>query len=446
MFNPVPDGWERVVVGDLIARQFSGPSPTCEERNTQSEKEWGVLKTTAVTWSGFNEFAHKTLPQEYWGLKNLEIKAGDVLVTKAGPRHRVGVVVYVPSTQPRLIVSGKMIALRLKPKIEESAVVAGLLSQREAQKYLDDRTTGMAESQLNFTNTALLNTPLVLPPKDERVVISKVKESLDTQIRQTEAIIAKLQQVKQGLLHDLLTRGIDANGQLRPPRDQAPELYKESPLGWIPREWDAVPLGQMLNRIEGGWSPNCPEIRPSASEWGVLKVSAVTSGVYKDHEAKVLPVELKPRPGLEVKEGDVILTRANGNPSLVAKTVMVDSTQGKLMLSDKLLRLIPESSLLPFFLYFLMDFYKTRHQIAALVSGSSGQKNISQKQIRGLIVPQLTLYEQGRAVEKVQSINSRIICEHLELTKLKKQKFGLMDDLLTGRVRVNHLIDTPQAS
>ena len=70
-------------------------------------------------------------------------------------------------------------------------------------------------------------------------MIAAVLDTLDTAIHETEAIIAKLKAVKQGLLHDLLTRGIDANGELRPPQAEAPHLYKESPLGWIPKEWDA---------------------------------------------------------------------------------------------------------------------------------------------------------------------------------------------------------------
>lgn len=70
----------------------------------------------------------------------------------------------------------------------------------------------------------------------EALKISEILDTLDTVIHETEAIIAKLKAVKQGLLHDLLTRGIAANGELRPSQSEAPHLYKESPLGWIPKE------------------------------------------------------------------------------------------------------------------------------------------------------------------------------------------------------------------
>jgi type I restriction enzyme S subunit len=51
----------------------------------------------------------------------------------------------------------------------------------------------------------------------------------------------------------------------------------------------------------------------------------------------------------------------------------------------------------------------------------------------------VALEEQVRATAMLEAINARIASEILDLEKLKKHKLGLMDDLLTGRVRVNHL-------
>src|SRR5450631_3102431 len=144
MSNGVTSGWTRYTVRDLIERKFTGPSPTCDERNISSADEWGILKTTAVTWSGWNESAHKVPPKSYWGNASIEVRAGDVLITKAGPRHRVGVVVHVASTRPHLMVSGKMVGLRPKSSKVMPTILAGLLSTQSAQDYLNRRTTGMA--------------------------------------------------------------------------------------------------------------------------------------------------------------------------------------------------------------------------------------------------------------------------------------------------------------
>jgi len=79
----LPTGWSETSVDRLIVKHFCGPSPDCDERQIASDEEWGVLKTTAITWDGWDETAHKVLPRYYWGLRELEVQHGDVVVTKA---------------------------------------------------------------------------------------------------------------------------------------------------------------------------------------------------------------------------------------------------------------------------------------------------------------------------------------------------------------------------
>ena len=69
-------------------------------------------------------------------------------------------------------------------------------------------------------------------------------------IEKTEAAIAKYQALKQGMMHDLFTRGIDVKtGKLRPSYQDAPELYQESDLGMIPKDWEVNELGNLTNKI-----------------------------------------------------------------------------------------------------------------------------------------------------------------------------------------------------
>ena len=79
-------------------------------------------------------------------------------------------------------------------------------------------------------------------------------------MEQTEAAIAKYQALKQGMLHDLFTRGIDMEtGQLRPSYKDAPELYKKTELGFVPKEWEVgkfriLPMNEILEVFTGGFS------------------------------------------------------------------------------------------------------------------------------------------------------------------------------------------------
>src|SRR5687767_4796024 len=106
-----------------------------------------------------------------------------------------------------------------------------------------------------------------------------------------------------------------------------------------------IELGSLLSNIETGWSPACDAQPPGADEWGVIRVSAVTAGRFDPREAKRLPPGLTPRPALEVRPGDVLMARANGARSLVGAVTYVEATRPNLMLSDKVLRLVPNDSM-----------------------------------------------------------------------------------------------------
>ena len=197
--------WEGAKVQEVIAGFFCGPSPTCEERNIH-DGEWGVLKTTAATKEkGWDWTKHKTLPRVFWNKPNLELKKGDVIVTKAGPRHRVGIAVWVDYVPPRIIVSGKMIGLRPRPDKIVPLMLAAAISARGAQGYLDQRTTGMAESQVNFENTALLEAPIRIPRIEEQNAIAEVLTEMDAELVALERRREKTRALKQAMMQELLT-------------------------------------------------------------------------------------------------------------------------------------------------------------------------------------------------------------------------------------------------
>lgn len=295
------------------------------------------------------------------------------------------------------------------------------------------QTTSVAH--LGADRLASMRFPVPPPPVQRR--ISGILTTLDNLIEKTESLIAKYQAVKQGMMHDLFTRGVDAHGKLRPPQSEVPDLYKQSDLGWVPKEWEIGRLGDYLSSIDAGWSPDCIEQPPALGEWGVLKVSAVTSGVYRDDESKTLPPHLHPDFSLEVRPGDVLLARSNGVAELVGVAVQVQETRARLMLSDKVLRLNPDKSRLTLsFLGLTMRADGARNQIGQVINGSSGQRNISQAEIRNLVIAIPGLQEQHRITARLHAAQSQVQHEKKAVCQLQRIKSGLMHDLLTGKVSV----------
>ena len=282
------------------------------------------------------------------------------------------------------------------------------------------------------------------PSTPEKKEISQVLDTLDTAIRETESIISKLKAVKRGLQDDLLTRGINANGELRRSQSEAPHLYKESLLGWIPREWEPVQLGQLLRELGQGWSPDCPPEPASANEWGVLKTTSIVWDGYNENENKRLPNGFKSRTSLEVAADDILITRA-GPKTRVGVVVHVVSTRPGLLISDKMYRLRMLDTEIAAYFGLAMSANYAQAAISRTVSGmAESQTNISQGVIKSLLVLRPPRDEQSAIVVRSRSIDERLNCEVMQFGKLRQHKKALMDDLLTGRVRVAPLLERPE--
>jgi len=180
------------------------------------------------------------------------------------------------------------------------------------------------------------------------------------------------------------------------PPDEVP--YK------VPLSWSWVRLGSISLTSDSGWSPQClPEAR-SGTEWGVLKVSAVSWGIFKPEENKALPPGMTSRPDCEVKAGDFLLSRAN-TEELVARSVVVDQTPPRLMMSDKIVRFTFPDEIERAFINLANTSGPSRAYYARNASGtSSSMKNIGREIMCNLPIPLPPLAEQRRIVAKVEQL------------------------------------------
>ena len=271
----------------------------------------------------------------------------------------------------------------------------------------------------------LRETQFLTPPLPEQQKIATILSSVDDVIEKTRAQIDKLKDLKTGMMQELLTKGIGHTE------------FKDSPVGPIPAEWMVVRLGGSLECIDSGWSPSCIEIPPVPGKWGVLKVSSVTRGEFLENESKTLPDELLPRNNAQVHAGDVLLTRANGVAELVGKCVIVrKEPQAKLMMSDKILRLKPSQTLHNEFLLHVFNSQIIRKQIELSWGGSSGQKNIGQSDIKSYLIPLPSVEEQRLIARSITQVERVVFDQNKKLVALMNTKKALMQDLLTGKVRV----------
>jgi len=250
-----------------------------------------------------------------------------------------------------------------------------------------------------------------LPPLPEQRRIAEILDAADEAIRRTERLIAKLKAVKAGLLHDLLTRGLDEHGRLRDPQSH-PEQFKDSPLGRIPRGWQVTTVGEIcclgrgrvISQIDLNDSPGPYPVYSSQSKdeglFGYLNtfdfegeyVTWTTDGAYAGT--------------VFYRSGRFNCTNVCG--TLQAKTDELNMKYLALALSTRTCRYV------------------------SYVGNPKLMNNVMAE-----IPFPLPLYqEQCRIAAVLDAHDARIRAEEAALEKLRQVKRGLMDDLLTGRVRV----------
>ena len=189
--------------------------------------------------------------------------------------------------------------------------------------------------------------------------------------------------------------------------------------------WPMKSLGDFVVDAAAGWSPKCLETARSDDRWGVLKVSAVTWGKFQPNENKELPSSLEPRPEIEVRPGDFLISRAN-TADLVGRSVVVPpGAPEKLMMSDKIIRFRFDENIDAAYVNIVHASSIARKYYSRVAGGtSSSMKNVSQSQVRALRLPVPDIEEQRDVVRRIDQLHS--LCERL--------KVGLAESATTRRL------------
>jgi type I restriction enzyme S subunit len=268
--------------------------------------------------------------------------------------------------------------------------------------------------------------------------VATILTSIDRAIEKTEALIEKYQQIKAGLMHDLFTRGVLPNSQLRPPRDQAPELYQKTAIGWIPQDWECERLGSILLK-SGGYlqtgpfgsqlhadeyqNEGIPVVMPQDINDGLIGTTSI---------ARISGVRAKTLSRHSLKVGDIIIAR-RGELSRAA-AVGNDEADWICGTGCFLLRL-GRTDLNHFFFSHAYRHDLIQRQIAGMQVGTT-MPSLNNNVMSRVLFPLPKPAEQNEISRRLDVTEKKICSLQYHGRKLQQQKFGLMLDLLTGKVPV----------
>lgn len=277
----------------------------------------------------------------------------------------------------------------------------------------------------NITKEDVRAFPIVLPPLPEQKKIAAILSSVDEAIAKTQAVIDQTHKVKQGLLQQLLTRGI---GHTK---------FKDSAIGKIPEVWDVATAGQVCNLITKGTTPRNNQLSKEFGDIPYIRVQNLTFDGKLNFSASPAFISSKIHLS-ELKRsrtfpGDVLINIV-GPPLGKISVVPLDYAEWNINQAIAIFR--PSSCYDTKFLAYWLQTPQVLDWFFCRSKKTTSQQNLTLQLCSELPLPLPSLSEQIEIVKRLESADFQIDAENKALLALNSTKRGLMQDLLTGRVRV----------
>lgn len=311
--------------------------------------------------------------------------------------------------------------IALPPLAEQARIVARVDELMQLCDALEAKGRLEAQQHARLLETLLVTLTDSTTPEELAANWQRVAEHFDLLLDRPDAVDALEQTILQLSVRGLLVPQDEAdeparvvleriNSHRRRAQKQSPASPSESdpaePPYVLPSQWAWARLGDLVENMGSGWSPACEDgERSDPARWAVLRTTSVQVMEYRAHEHKAIPLKLAPRPEIEVKPGDILVTRA-GPMNRVGISCWVDRTPARLMLSDKIVRFHPVSDeLCPAFVVLALNAGWTRELLEAAKTGmAASQVNVSQSDLKSLWVPVCSREEQDRIVARVTDL------------------------------------------
>ncbi|MGN4715343.1 restriction endonuclease subunit S [Bacillus cereus group sp. MYBK226-2] len=384
-----------------------------ENVNVYDEEEFAYYVRLYDLRLGIGHSSQKYVDQaSYNFLNKSSLYENEILIANIGAN--VGEVFLMPRVNKPATIAPNMILMRVNDK-NDFRYIYYYLSSMIGQREIANEISGSGQPKLN--KTGLKKVFVSVPNLAEQRRIAGVLSLIDEVIQKTEDIIKQTEEVKKGLMQQLLTKGI---GHTK---------FKKAEIGEIPEDWEVSHLSTYCQvnptyRLDKGTL--CDYVEMAAVNTDLPQVS-----YFDEREAGT-------GSGSRFKNGDVVFARItpcteNGKTALISSMnteVGIGSTEF-IVLSP--IRNKMDSK----FLYYLVKWDKIRSYAISKMVGTTGRQRVPKEVFKDeLIVAFPTLNEQKRIGEILYNFDVKISKEKEKKEKLHVLKKGLMQSLLTGKVRV----------
>lgn len=288
----------------------------------------------------------------------------------------------------------------------------GLIAKRDVllPKYLYYFCVNFDFEKLNTTVTIpsltkanLLQIEIALPTLEEQKKVVDVLDKVTNLVELRQQQLAKLDELVKA---------------------RFVEMFGDSETN--PKSWPTIPIGKTITSCESGWSGNGTQRLKKHGEIAVLKVSAVTKGIFIPEECKVLDDQENIKKYIFPQKGDLLFSRANTR-EMVGATAVVSEDYPEHILPDKLWRIRFNNDVTVWYMKHVLSSPSVRSKFSAVSTGTSGSMyNVSMDKFKSIVIPIPPLHRQQQFADFVEQVNSLVQVIQKSLEQMKTLKKALM--------------------
>ena len=396
--NRLPEGWVKVKLGSLLVES--------KERNITNKK---LLVFSITNKKGFvlqdEYFSHnihsqktsnyKVFRENYFGYNPARINVGSIALSEKQQEGLLSPMYVIFNTKSNL--NPKYLKYFIQTSYFKNNVI--------------NNVAGSVRESLNYSFLEMFDFiyPISIPEQNR---ITEILETIDETIEKTDVIIEKYKRIKQGLMKELLTRGIDENGKIR---SEETHKFKDSSLGRIPEEWEVMELGKTSDIYDNLRIPlNNEDRKEMKGKYPYCGANGIIDYINK-----------------YIFDGEYVLVAEDGGYFKRLETSAY-LMKGKFWVNNHahIISARNNIALNKFILYNLIFW-----DLSIYIDGTTREK-LNQNRLTLIKILLPSFHEQQRITLILSPIDETIEKEQKYKEKLESIKQGLMEDLLAGKVRV----------
>jgi type I restriction enzyme, S subunit len=410
----LPSDWRILSVKDLILEHKQG------YYTGQSYSSSGI-KLVRITDLLNPRLSYETMPflnVDEKTIQQFKVDVGDFLVARSGAIGRYGI---AESNFP-CIFGSYIIRFKLKSELIDKFFLGYLYQSQFIFGQLIRIKQGASNININAENIKKMKIPI--PPFSEQQKIVAILSKIDDLIRKTEEIIEQTRRLKKGLMQILLQTGIGHTE------------FRITPIGRIPESWHMAHLREISHRIMKGIFDIDP-IEYVKTGIPFLRISDIETNIVNASSVKYIPDDLNKKfNASELRPGDIILAKVGASAGSTEKVAKIPNSMSKCNISQNLIGIRVNHDKI--YSDFLLDFLQLPKNMNTILSRSNTTtfKSIQLNVLRDILVPLPPLEEQKRISEIISTIDGTIKSNISSRYSMDLLKQGLMQNLLTGKIRV----------